>query len=41
MATWRNLALGALRTTGHHAIGAALPRKARDATRRLKILAIP
>lgn len=41
MATWRNLAIGALHTTGHRAIASALRRNARDATRPLTILAIP
>jgi predicted transposase YbfD/YdcC len=41
MATWRNLAIGALRTAGHQAIAAALRHNARDATRPLTILAIP
>ncbi|MEV0178989.1 ISAs1 family transposase [Streptomyces sp. NPDC050625] len=41
MATWRNLAIGALHTAGHQAIAAALRHNARDATRPLTILAIP
>ncbi|WP_308375897.1 ISAs1 family transposase [Streptomyces sp. ISL-99] len=41
MATWRNLAIGALRLTGRHSIAAALRRNARDATRPLRILDIP
>ncbi|WP_410540081.1 hypothetical protein [Streptomyces sp. KL2] len=41
MATWRNLAIGALRTAGHHAVAAVLRHNARDATRPLAILAIP
>lgn len=38
MATWRTLAIGALRTTGHRAIAAALRRNARDANRTFTIL---
>nr|WP_256097048.1 ISAs1 family transposase [Streptomyces agglomeratus] len=41
MATWRNLAIGALRLAGRRAIAAALRRNARDDTRPLFILAIP
>lgn len=41
MATWRNLAIGALRLAGRHGIAAALRRNARDATRPLHILDIP
>ncbi|MDQ0792953.1 transposase [Streptomyces sp. B1I3] len=41
MATWRNLAIGALRLAGRHGITAALRRNARDATRPLRILDIP
>jgi predicted transposase YbfD/YdcC len=41
MATWRNLAIGALRLTGRHSIVATLRRNARDATRPLHILDIP
>ncbi|POG44222.1 hypothetical protein BV881_28170 [Streptomyces sp. ZL-24] len=41
MATWRNLAIGALRLVGRHGISAALRRNARDATRPLRILDIP
>ncbi|WP_258017451.1 hypothetical protein [Streptomyces noursei] len=41
MATWRNLAIGALHLTGHHGITTTLRRNARDATRPLHTLAIP
>ncbi|WP_442811135.1 hypothetical protein [Streptomyces sp. NBC_01217] len=41
MATWRNLAIGALRLAGRHGIAAALRQNARDATRPLRILDIP
>lgn len=41
MATWRNLAIGALRLAGLRSIATALRRNARDATRPLRILAIP
>ncbi|QNA72002.1 ISAs1 family transposase [Streptomyces sp. So13.3] len=41
MATWRNLAIGALRLIGRQCIAAALRRNARDATRPLNILDIP
>jgi predicted transposase YbfD/YdcC len=41
MATWRNLAIGTLRLAGRHHIATALRRNARDATRPLRILAIP
>ncbi|MFF0451723.1 ISAs1 family transposase [Streptomyces sp. NPDC004609] len=41
MATWRNLAIGALRTAGHRGIAGVLRHNARDATRPLAILTIP
>ncbi|WP_442816416.1 ISAs1 family transposase [Streptomyces sp. NBC_01233] len=41
MATWRNLAIGALRLAGLRSIATALRGNARDATRPLRILAIP
>jgi hypothetical protein len=40
MATWRNLAIGALRLDGARTIAAGLRRNARDATRPLALLGL-